>query len=215
MDAGNVFVSIVFLIVGAALGLLFDLYLKRPKLIVAGGGGGGGGTSSHSTYVTIASARAGVGFQIRETTIWGRGLWGGRWWGLPIRRDEPGECYAQLLDAHRKYLSPLYWRVPGSPEPQIRLAELLRGTEVSLLLLAQAPGEPYHYFFFRPGPDGLTPAVLPVEARLSESRDFIVRVVFADGARKLDLRFNVIKQIDGTFRYSGAMGAGSLQSAGG
>jgi hypothetical protein len=203
---------VVGAILGAVLGAWFTTYIKRPKLAIAGAGGGGGpGPGHHERYVRIQNQPGLMGFRLNETVILGKLMHDRIEKGLTVERVPANDCTAQLLDKESgRHVAQLFWRVGGAadiPQPRVTIRS---GESFDLLLFVRLHDESAKYFVYRPSGDELGFVVPSDEAKLADTRAFVVQVTYSYGRQKLKFDVTVRKDFDGRLYVEGAGGGGSF-----
>jgi hypothetical protein len=105
-------IPFVTLLLGAALGAWYTLYLKRPRLKVIGGGSGGGpGPGHHSNQGRVMNQPGLLGIRLNETVLMGKKIHGTFERGLTVDRNPANECRASVHDKESgRHIAPLWWR---------------------------------------------------------------------------------------------------------
>jgi hypothetical protein len=183
-------VPIITGIVFYLLGVATTVYLKRPKLAIAGSGSGGSGSPTgfqqHDIRVQNTPGRLGV--KVGENTLFGHRINRQHWFGWPVMREPAKGCTANLYDESGAHITALWWRDPDdSGKKQIRM-DLDSGQVADLLLFAQRNDDVPNYYPYIPGTD-TDPTVPPV--KLNGTRRFIVRLSYSDGQQHRDYKYTV------------------------
>jgi hypothetical protein len=172
------------------LGVASTVYLKRPKLAVVGSGhSGGGGPEGFQVYnISIRNNPGHLGMKIAPTVIFGRRVHGQHWFGWPVMREPAKVCTASLYDDAGNYVAPLWWRDPSNGANVKIVLDLDSGEQADLFFFAQRNDDVPNYYPYERGSDG-NPVMPPV--KLSGARRFNVRLSYADGHQKCDLKYTV------------------------
>jgi hypothetical protein len=183
-------VPIITGIVFYLLGVATTVYLKRPKLAVAGGGGGGSSspTGFQRDYIRVQNVPGRLGVKIGENKLFGQRVNREHWFGWPVMREPAKGCMAALLDESGVHVAPLWWLDPENPgKTQIQM-DLDSGQYGDLLVFAQRNDDVPNYYPYIPGTD-TDPTVPPV--KLNGTRRFILRLTYSDGQQHRDFKYTV------------------------
>jgi hypothetical protein len=202
--------SAVSLVVGTLLGAWFNRFIQRSKLVVTGGGGGGGpGPGFHQSRVSISNRPGLLGIRLSETVLFGKTIHNRIEKGLSIDRNPANECRAQMLDKKSgQFITSLWWRSRGEPEILKPTVTIRSGETFDLFLFARLNTEPSRYFIFQPGEDGRTPKAPHDDAKFTDTREFIVRILYSYDRQRLTFPVTVRKNFDGRLYVDRAQGGG-------
>lgn len=198
--------NLVSLVLGVLLGTWFSHFLKRPKLVLNGGGGGGAGNGVIINYVTVQNAPGLFGIDVRPTVLFGWKVFNGDTFGFSIDRSSARDCSAWLLDPETKEkLTGLFWRVNGEVKSYTDIGP---GEVVDLILFGKIGSNPSAYFALSTY-DANGFAVPPPSAYLSDSRKFLVEIVYSP-SRKMRFKVEVKRGLDGRLSCYTPMGGGTF-----
>ncbi len=203
--------AVVSLLLGAALGAWYTVYLRRPTLKVTGSGGGGGpGPGHHQNQIEIMNQPGLLGIRFGATIIFGKRLHGPVERGLTVDRNPANECRASLYDKKTgKHVAMLWWRSSHDPAPPLHPTVTLQsGQSATLMLFARLDDEPTKYFVFAPDPTSSGPKIPPDQAKFTESREFVIRIDYSYGRQKLVVDAAMTKEFDGRLTFMIARGGG-------
>lgn len=210
--ASNIPGLIVGGLLGAFLASLFDFYIKRPKLVIAGGGGGGGPKNIEGfteCHVTVKNEPGLFGIAFRETVIFGKKIHGNFDKGIIFERNPANECRAFLIDKKSgQIIAPLIWRqLGGSLSQSITLNS---GEQASLMILARKNSELLKYFPYRISNLNTKEMMVPDdELKFDSDKEFIVQISYQYGRRKISFDVKVTKDfINGRLNFSSKQGGG-------
>src|SRR5688572_22721780 len=106
----DVISTAVTLILGAALGLIANHFVERPKLRVGGSGSGGGiGPGFHQNNARIWNGPALIGIRVGHTALFGKTVLPPIEWGLTVQRKAAQNCTAWMLDDKGEDVGPPWW----------------------------------------------------------------------------------------------------------
>jgi hypothetical protein len=204
-------IPIVTLVLGVVLGAWYGVYLKRPKLKVAGSGGGGGpGPGHHQNNVRVLNQPGLLGLRLSQSVILGKRIHGSVEKGLTIDRNPANECTASIHDKQSgRHIAPLWWRSTDPNAPWQIVVTMQSGEAFDLMLFARLDGEPTKYFPFEPQDDG-SPRIPNDAAKFDDTRDFFVQVMYSYGRQKLTFDVTMRKGFDGRLTYETEGGGGSF-----
>jgi hypothetical protein len=176
----SLILNLVFLVVGAVLGVWYTEFKKRPQLIVSGSGTVHRGIKKHS--ITVTNNHGWIGLSLGPTAVLGRHVHGGVRRGIPIERNAAKDCRAHLFDkATGRPVTGLHWRSRDDPNRYDAAVTIPSGEQASLMLFAALEAVPDRYFVFEPdptGPDGVK--VPPDRVQFSGEHNFEVRISSAN-----------------------------------
>jgi hypothetical protein len=181
-----IIVGVIFYILGA----ITTVYIKRPKLAVLGMSSGGSAlpTGFITVSITVGNASGRVGVRIGQTVLFGLRINNPHWFGLPVMREPATECMASLCDKKGSHIAPLWWRDPKDALRRKPLINLDSGQQAELFLFAQRNDEVPRYYIYEQDSNA-EPKTSAVA--LTETMRFIVRLSWANGQKKRDLKYTV------------------------
>jgi hypothetical protein len=205
---------IVTLVLGVVLGAWYTVYLRRPTLKITGGGSGGGPGPGHlRNHVRVINRPGLLGIRLGETILLGGRLHGHVEKGLTVDRNPANQCIANILDKESgRQVAPLMWRTSDANRPWQRIVTLNSGEEVDLMLFARLENEPSKYFVFEPADvsSEAAPRIPNEEAKFTDTREFLVRIMYSYGRQKLTFKATMRKGFDGRLSYETDGGGGSF-----
>lgn len=180
---------------GVLLDILFNAYIRRPRLMVVGSGAAGGpGPGYHVSHLSIRNRGGFIGIKLRETVLFGKTLHNGLQKGFTVEANPARMCTAWLADRTTgRILTGLYWR--GEDGQPTNVINLNSEEAADLLLFARLDDEPTKYFVFRPGPEG-EPVVPSSDARMTGTYEFIVELQWSDGIHKARFDVTMMQNLD-------------------
>jgi hypothetical protein len=206
----EVVVPIATLIVGALLGVLFTVYLARPRLKVRGSGSGGGtGPGYCTSYAHITNLPGLMGVRLNQTVLFGRRVHGQLEKGLTIMSTPAEECMASVYDKKTgEFIAPLWWRSPSDPGRVVRTVSIKCGEYAELMIFARLNAELLRYFIY--SSNGNESDVQPPvdEIKFNDTRTFSVRISYSYRRQKLEFDATMRKGYDGRLYYSVGPGGG-------
>jgi hypothetical protein len=176
----TVWLPFVTLVLGAALSLILNNYIRRPKLVLVGGGSGGIEQGCSRSQIRIENAPGLLGINVGETLIFGRRLLPPIRWGIPVERNTARECIAWIHDLpNRQALTVLWWDVDGKAVQRINLDTT---ESAPMNVLARRLDDPTRYFVFNPEVGSAMVARVPDDnIKWHGDRDFLIRVGYSRG----------------------------------
>jgi hypothetical protein len=199
--AANIGISIVSLVVGAALGVWLGEFVKRPKLTVSG-------TGMHRVQdllvytVHLTNEPRFIGISFESTTLLGKTIHKGFRWGQ-VPEGRATECHAILVDADNPRLSTsLYLSAESDPERPADVVRIESGGRAQIYLFVRRDIQDGRFFLYAPASNpGREPRIPEDRAFLAAPQKFVLRVGSSRGeGRRLELPVSVIKDLNGDLR---------------